>query len=257
MIKVVFFDIDGTLLDGNKGIPKSSIVALGKLREKGIKTVICTGRGYSEIRPLNLKDFDAYILLNGQICFDDTGEIIFENELSKKTKDKLIKFFNEKKFPFGLCTAKRSYLNYVNENIIAVHDSLNCPVPEVDIYRGEKIYQALSYGNIELRKYLEKELEECSLTSWNGDGMDIVAKGSSKASGVKRYIEKFGIDLKDTMAFGDGENDIDMLKYVDKGICMGNGLDSVKEIADYVTDRIDEDGLYNALVHFGVIKKEV
>ena len=249
MIKAIFFDIDGTILNGNKGIPNSTLLALDKLRQKGIKTIICTGRGYSEVKPLNLKGFDDYILLNGQICYDDNDNIVFKKPI--KDKEKLIELFNSKKFPFGLVDEKVSYLNYIDDYVRLVHDSINLTLPEVKEYDGKDIYQALAYGKV--KDYIEQELPDFLAVSWHFDGVDIIPKSGGKDKGVIEYCKIKNIDINDTMAFGDGDNDIKMLKTVRIGVAMGNGIDTVKAAADYVTDGIKEDGIYNALVHFGVI----
>lgn len=249
MIKAIFFDIDGTILNGNKGIPNSTLLALDKLREKDIKTIICTGRGYSETKPLNLKDFDDYILLNGQICYDNKDNIVYKKPI--KDKEKLIELFNSKKFPFGLIDEKETYLNCIDDYVKSVHDSINLTMPVVKEYDGGDIYQALAYGKV--KDYIEKELPDFLAVSWHFDGVDIVPKDSGKDKGIIEYCKLRNIDIKDTMSFGDGDNDREMLKTTGIGVAMGNAIDSVKVVADYITDRIDEDGIYNALVHFGVI----
>lgn len=249
MIKAIFFDIDGTILNGNKGIPNSTLLALDKLREKDIKTIICTGRGYSETKPLNLKGFDDYILLNGQICYDNKDNIVYKKPI--KDKEKLIELFNSKKFPFGLIDEKETYLNCIDDYVKSVHDSINLTMPVVKEYDGGDIYQALAYGKV--KDYIEKELPDFLAVSWHFDGVDIVPKDSGKDKGIIEYCKLRNIDIKDTMSFGDGDNDREMLKTTGIGVAMGNAIDSVKVVADYITDRIDEDGIYNALVHFGVI----
>lgn len=249
MIKAIFFDIDGTILNGNKGIPNSALLALDKLREKDIKAIICTGRGYSETKPLNLKGFDDYILLNGQICYDNKDNIVYKKPI--KDKEKLIELFNSKKFPFGLIDEKETYLNCIDDYVKSVHDSINLTMPVVKEYDGGDIYQALAYGKV--KDYIEKELPDFLAVSWHFDGVDIVPKDSGKDKGIIEYCKLRNIDIKDTMSFGDGDNDREMLKTTGIGVAMGNAIDSVKVVADYITDRIDEDGIYNALVHFGVI----
>ena len=96
-------------------------------------------------------------------------------------------------------------------------------------------------------------LDYCEITSWHDTGIDIVAKGSGKDVGIKHFIERYGIERDDTMAFGDGENDIRMLKYAGVGVALGNAKEEVKRIADYVTADIDDDGVEKALKHFGLI----
>ena len=249
MIKAIFFDIDGTILDGHNGIPESTQIALAKLREKGIKTIICTGRGYSEAKPLNLEGFDDYILLNGQICYDDKDNIVFKKPI--KDKEKLIELFNSKKFPFGLIDEKETYLNCIDDYVKLVHDSINLTMPVVKEYDGSDIYQALAYGKV--KDYIEKELPDFLAVSWHFDGVDIVPKDGGKDKGIIEYCKLRNIDLKDTMAFGDGDNDLDMLEYCGVGVGMGNGTKNVIEHCDYLTETIDNDGLYLALKHLGVI----
>lgn len=82
---------------------------------------------------------------------------------------------------------------------------------------------------------------------------DIIARGNSKSKGIDHVLEYYGIALKDTMAFGDGGNDIPMLGHAGIGVAMGNASDEVKAAADYVTTSVDEDGIMNALKHFGVL----
>ena len=88
---------------------------------------------------------------------------------------------------------------------------------------------------------------------WHPAFVDITTKGCTKQQGIDEIIRHFGISLDETMAFGDGGNDISMIQHAAIGVAMGNALDSVKAVADYITDSVDEDGIANALKHFGVI----
>ena len=83
--------------------------------------------------------------------------------------------------------------------------------------------------------------------------IEMVPKGYSKATGIIYLCDKLGINIEDTFAFGDSANDIEMLKCVGCGIAMGNGTDDAKNVADYVTDSLHDDGIYNACKHFGLI----
>ena len=74
-----------------------------------------------------------------------------------------------------------------------------------------------------------------------------------KAAGIQKFLDKEGLTRSNTMAFGDGENDMAMLRYAGIGVAMGNGKETLKEKADYVTTDIDDDGIANALIHFGLI----
>ena len=81
----------------------------------------------------------------------------------------------------------------------------------------------------------------------------ITTKGCTKQQGIDEMIRHFGIRLDETMAFGDGGNDIPMIQHAAVGVAMGNALDGVKVVADHITDTVDNDGIAKALRHYGVI----
>ena len=82
-------------------------------------------------------------------------------------------------------------------------------------------------------------------------GADGIPANGGKSTGIAKVLEHYGIDKSETMAFGDGENDVDMFRAVGTAIAMGNACRSAKEAAHYITDKVDEDGIWNALKHFG------
>ena len=87
--------------------------------------------------------------------------------------------------------------------------------------------------------------------------MDVVPKGGSKAKGIKKLIARLGFDMKDVYAFGDGLNDIEMLKEVGTGIAMGNAHEAVKMHADFVTSHVAEDGIVNGLKKVGLLANDL
>ena len=88
---------------------------------------------------------------------------------------------------------------------------------------------------------------------WHPLFADIIARGNSKSHGIDQMLAYYGIDLKDTMAFGDGGNDIPMLKHVGMGIAMGNAAPHIQAAADYITTSVDEEGIMKALKHFHIL----
>ena len=96
-------------------------------------------------------------------------------------------------------------------------------------------------------------LKNSAASRWHFSFADVNPKCSGKNVGIDKIIEYYSIDLSETIAFGDGGNDISMIKHAAIGVAMGNANDDVKEVADYVTDSVDEDGIYNALKHFNLI----
>ena len=105
----------------------------------------------------------------------------------------------------------------------------------------------------------EEEIEflkcapHCKAARWHDMFADIIPKDGGKNIGIDKIIEMLGIDITETMAFGDGGNDISMLEHVGIGVAMGNARDEVKAVSDYVTDCVDQDGIYNALKHFKIL----
>ncbi len=257
MIKACFFDIDGTLLSHATGrVPASTTKALKKLREKGIKTIISTGRSLEELVKLPVLDvpFDAYLTLNGQLCLDENFKMFAGTPIGEGDMEILISMFEAKRIPLVLIREDGRAINYVNETVINTQNSTHGTIPEVSSYNGEKVYQVLGFIPEQEKNLLRKTLDECDITSWNDTGIDIIAKGGGKDVGMQRYMDKEGLLKAETMAFGDGENDIPMLQFAGIGVALGNAKDKVKERADYVTTDIDDNGIENALKHFGLIE---
>lgn len=155
--------------------------------------------------------------------------------------------------PFIMIGEKERYINFVNSTVIDVQSSTNGTIPKVGNYQGEDIYQIVAFIPPYQRDVLKSILDKCNITSWNGMGIDIVPKGAGKETGIISYLEANGLTTDNIMAFGDGENDIEMLKLAGIGVAMGNASESVKAVADYVTDGVDIDGIEHALKHFGLI----
>ena len=115
------------------------------------------------------------------------------------------------------------------------------------------IYQIDPFvGKDEIAK-LVALLKHCKYTKWHDGAYDIIPKVGGKKAGIKAVLDHYGIELAETMAFGDGHNDLEMLEYVGTGICMANGHPETLERSDYVTDTVENDGIVKALSHFGLI----
>ena len=96
-----------------------------------------------------------------------------------------------------------------------------------------------------------KEIAE--VTFWHEGVVDVVPKGTSKALGIDKVLERHKLDISETMGIGDGENDYEMIEHCNIGIAMGNAKPVIKEIANYITDDIDNDGLSKALKYYELI----
>lgn len=257
MIKAVFFDVDGTLVSHKtKSIPDSAKQALINLRKKGIKVFLSTGRHIRELKkmPTNEMEFDGYILLNGQLGLDEKQNIIFSNAFKKEDVDGLLDIFHKKEYPFVLVNAEGHYMNFINEFVEVAMEGVSTPVPRIREYQGEELYQATVFILPEKDEVFSKKLPSgCKMARWGTHGADIIATEGGKAVGMKFFSELLGILPEEMMAFGDAQNDIDMIEYAGIGIAMGNGEECLKQIADYVTSDVDEHGVLNALHRYNLL----
>ncbi len=258
MTKAIFFDIDGTLVSfKTHKVADSSKRALRKLREKGIKTFIATGRHLLAINMLEDLEFDGYVTINGGFCLKGKEQIIYKKVIEKTDIQSLIDYLETKEnFPVMFVHEKEIFINYFDDDVHKILQLLNFPAPPVKpISEALKsdVFQVIAFFREDSEERIMPFLPNCETTRWNPLFTDIVPKGSSKQIGIDKTIEHFGINLSETMAFGDGGNDMSMLRHVKIGIAMDNAKDEVKQTADYVTTSVDDDGIYNALQHFGLI----
>lgn len=257
MIKAVFFDVDGTLVSHtSKSVPESARIALNKLREKGIKVILSTGRHIHELEnmPTNDIDFDGYILLNGQLGLDENKKLIFSNAFGKEDADGLAEIFRNKEYPFALVNKDGHYMNFVNKLVEVALAGVSTPIPIIKEYEGEDLFQATVFILPERDAEFSKILPcGCKLARWSVHGADIIAADGGKAVGMQFFAKELGILPEEMMAFGDAQNDIDMIQYAGVGIAMGNAEEDLKQVADYVTTDVDQDGIRNALKEYGLL----
>ena len=256
MIKAAFFDIDGTLLSHKtRQVSPNTIRAIRTLQEKGIPCIVATGRHKTEMDklPLDGLKFDGYLTLNGQLILDRDMQFLSGVPIQGEARDILLDIFENQTLPMLLLEQDRVYLNYYAPVVQQVQDAISTPVPPFGHYDGALIYQTCLYLPEGKHPCLDVLRKHCVVTWWNSGGVDVIAKGGGKVAGIRRYLEAAGISQEETIAFGDGENDLEMLRFAGIGVAMGNAEEAVKRAADYITDTVDEDGVYKALKHFELI----
>lgn len=257
-IKVVFLDIDGTLVSFNThAVPQSTIEAIRLLRKKGIKLVVATGRALRDINNLGDLEFDGYITANGAYCVTDKNEVLFKNLISKDNLQRLIDIQKDEHFPCIFTTDRGNYANYIDDTVRDMYKIVDMVIPEVKPMEEVVEYDVFQIdafiSESEEKRLLANVLTECEGSRWHPSFVDINVKGNTKAVGVEAFIRHLNIDISQTMAFGDGGNDVSMLQTVQVGIAMGNADSKIKTIADYTTSSVDEDGIINALKYFSII----
>ena len=215
--------MDGTVISHKQGkVLESTKDAICQLRERGIKVFAATGRHILEMEELPVKgiSFDGYVMLNGQICLDGEKQLVYDFPIAAEDTKRMIAVFEEKKIPVMLVGLNRMFIVYDSES---------------------KVQQ------------LMENLTDCKENVWNPMAFDIIPKRGGKAAGIRQILEHFKIGQEEIMAFGDGDNDIDMLRYAHIGVAMGNAGENVKTHADYVTACVDDDGIYKALKVYGLL----
>ncbi len=258
MVKAVFFDIDGTLVSfKTHKIPDSTRKAIETIRNKGIKVFIATGRHFSVINNLDNMEFDGYITLNGCYCLQGTDNVLFKKSIAPSDINRFIDFLQQKRdFPCLFVEEHKLSLNYIDEEMKFLVNLLKkdlVPTDDLDYYRDKELFQLTAFFKESQEEEVMGLLPNCSSMRWYPTFADIIAKGVDKGVGIDHFCQHYGFSLEETMAFGDGGNDMEMLRHAGIGVAMGNAKDDVKKAADYVTDSVDNDGILKGLQHFGLL----
>jgi len=258
-VKAVFFDIDGTLVSfKSHQVPASVRQALAELKANGVKIFIATGRMLPMITVVDDIPFDGYVTYNGAYCVNEKREVIYSNPIPQDDLESLVDYMKTDSFPVAFMLEDEMVINFVNDKVEEMAHHVNVEMPRIEEpceTIKKKIFQLCLYVDHDKEQHIMQTVfKHCASNRWSPIFADVNVTINNKQTGIDRILEYYGIDLSETMAFGDGGNDIPMLKHVAIGVAMGNAADEVKESADYVTDSVDDNGIVNALRHFGLIK---
>lgn len=245
--KIIFFDIDGTLLKlGTKELSPKMKETLLKLKSNHIKICIATGRALLTIPKFEGIDFDAIIAFNGSYCCTKKN-VIYKNPIPTKTVHQIIKNASSIDRPVALASLDMLGANGSDQDLEDYFKIAHEPVPtevDFDYLSKQDIYQIMSGGRKEEYSSLLREVDGAEITAWWDRAVDIIPLNGSKALGIQKTLEHFNLTKEQAIAFGDGNNDIPMLKSVGIGIAMGNAGAEVKKMADVVCDSVENDGIY-------------
>lgn len=256
MKKIVFFDIDGTLLDHDKNLPQSTKKALNQLKENGVFVAIATGRAPFMFESLRKElDIDSYVSFNGQyVVFEN--KVIYQNPLDKNEIHRL--YLNGKELGHPLLfmnehTMKSSvdHHKFIEESM----GSLKFTHPDKDeaFYQSNPIYQSLLFCEESEEHLYTSDYSSFHFIRWHPYSVDVLPAGGSKAEGIKKMIDNLGFHIDDVYAFGDGLNDIEMLRAVGTGVAMGNAVEEAKSQANLVTRDVTEEGIWYGLKELQLI----
>ncbi|QIK57396.1 HAD-IIB family hydrolase [Erysipelothrix sp. HDW6A] len=255
---IFYFDVDGTLLDTKSHtFLDSTIYSLKKLKEKGYRVALCTGRTLDAIQSIGIPDFiewDGFVLANGALVLDRNLDVIFRKALSPEWVSKLISLH---KGTLLLEGDEIMMVNKPNETFLLSmkHFNIDPNFPETN-YTNQVVYKVLSYGFNDLRQEdVDWILEDADFVYDIIKNREISPKNINKFLGVQALNNHLNTNI--STGFGDGDNDVEFLEGVTFGVAMGNGTEGVKKVSDYETDPSWDDGIYKALVKFGVIEEEL
>lgn len=274
MRKIIFFDIDGTLMTAKNQLPTSTKQAIKALKEKEHIPIISTGRPPEMLAAVaDELEIDNYISLNGQHIVMD-GKIIYSNPLPTDALEKLIKASYQQGDRTFLLTADQvigntfmsemmdpDFLTYVYTHLHDVPTEVTLelfkhmtekPLARTR-YENEDVLMAFVNTSEENDAHYQKHFPELHFTRATPLLGEAIMEGSHKAVGMEHVINYLDMTMADTIAFGDSLNDIEMLETAEIGVAMGNGREELKDIANYITADVDQDGIYKGLKRLELI----
>ncbi len=256
MIKAAFFDIDGTLLSfTTHRVSEGTIRAFDRLHKAGVRTFISSGRPMVLIPPMPVT-FEGYITMNGGLVFVNNSSLhiphttLLSNPIPAGDLETWLDLAKARNICTMIFTADGMMLAQPNEVGMKLRDQLEFTMPPIvgiDEMHGVEAYQIIALMPPQMDAEVASLLPHCRLPRWHPAFTDIVANGNSKAAGMEAICSHFGINQDDTIAFGDGGNDIEMLQWAGIGIAMGNAAPEVQKAADMVTASVDDEGIEQAV----------
>ena len=275
MAKIIFIDVDGTLITYENILPPSAVEAIRTARKNGHKVYICTGRSRAEVYGYIWDiGLDGMIGGNGSYVESD-GKVIMHQVISIEDAKHIVDWLHSRKLEFylesnaGLFASEnfekrgeatiQEYSARKGKNIKTIRDAF----PEM-IYSKKNLYRddlnKVSFVLESYQDYLDalKEFPNLQVGTWGGAGEtalfgDIGVANITKAHAIEVLLKYLGADKKDTIAFGDAKIDIPMLEYCEIGVAVASGGEEIKAMADIVTDAVADDGIFNAFKKLNLI----
>lgn len=276
MSKLIFLDVDGTLLDYENHLPASAVEAVRRARERGHRVYICTGRSKAEVYPW-LWDIGLDGMIGGNGCYvEDHGHVVMHHTVPPEQCRRVVDWLHERGLEF--------YLE-CNSGLFASENFEDAAQPSIELYAKRKnpngpmtvrsVFPDMIFGGELYRDDLNKvsfllssyqdyldakaAFPDLKAGTWGGKDEealfgDLGVKDIDKAVAVKTLADYLHASLEDTIAFGDAKVDIPMLACCAYGVAMGNGGPEIKAAADYVTGAVEEDGLYQAFEKLGLLE---
>ena len=272
--KIIFIDIDGTLVDDEKRISEETINIIKNLKENGIFTVLTSGKPYESIRTFSEKCYAIPYLIasNGAIVRNLEKNIdIFNKNIEKDTAIKILSMIKESNLytmvtisgnlvvdeeKYGVVPKNRPEV-IIGESLQKCFKETDKPIIKFSIIDGdknkiskirEKIIEQFDVSVTQIDVFgVPKSFRKKGEDYPNPYCVDVMPKGVTKAEAIKEIVKYLGINLSETIAFGDGMNDIEMFQTVNYKVAMENAVQELKNMADIITKSNNESGVAVAL----------
>lgn len=279
MGKILFLDVDGTLVDYENQLPESAVKAIRKARANGHRVYICTGRSKAEIYQ-NIWDIGLDGMIGGNGSYvEDHNHVVMHQLMSADQCRRVVDWLHERRLEFylesnhGLFASKHfeeaglpSIQEYSRRkgkdgaDRLTVRDVFPDMIFDGELYRDDVNKISFVLQSYEDHLASKRAFPDLEANTWGGKGEtalfgDLGVKDITKAAAIGKLLDYLGGRVEDTFAFGDAKIDMPMLEYCATGVAMGSGGEEIKAMADYVTDDVDKDGLYKAFLHFGLIEE--
>lgn len=271
--KLVFLDIDGTLTEPGRNTPPASAVeAIRRARARGHRVVLCSGRNYGMLSPLLKYGFDGlvgsaggYIEYGGQVVYDcpmtTQQQALAMSALEEAGVFRTIEGKEGSYTDEGFKDFLRSGTDG-NSELLRWREQLEgeLGIRPMGEYQGEPIYKIvfMAKNAQDLRRPMDilgsafdfcvQGADPCGML--NGE---LINKSFNKGTAVRRLCAHLGMDARDTIAYGDSMNDLEMIQAAGVGVCMGNGSQALKQVADEVCPPVLEDGIYQSFLQHNLI----
>ena len=255
-IKIVFYDIDGTLIDpSTRCISQKTVQTINALRQKGIRQCIVTGRPRASLPDFGDMQFDAMVTFNGSYCYTD-NEVIYSNPIDPADVEIVLQNAAALGRPVSIAIKDRLVANGMDPDLADYYRLAKLELTVAEDFPSacqEDIYQImLGCREADHPAIIQGASNVQLAISWDR-AVDVIPKISGKGRAVQQVLSYFQLDASEAMAFGDGRNDIEMLQAVGTGVAMGNAAAQLKEIADDICAPVSEDGIYHYLADRGLI----
>ena len=277
--KIIFLDVDGTLINYDAIMPESAGKAVDLARKNGHLVYICTGCSKAEIEQRHLCELDGMIGGNGAYV-ESHGRVIMHQGLSKEETKHILDWCNDRHLGFYLEANSGMYCNdYMLEQgpetmaryalgkgavLSQAKESAQHFLNGFIHLQGEDLYRddinKISFILSSYQDHLDskKEFPELIAGTWGGKGEealfgDLSPKGITKKHAIDVLLKYLGRKPEDTIAFGDAKIDISMFELCGYSVAMGNAGKECREAADYITTDVDDNGIWNAFRHLGLI----